>query len=224
MRRVLRALGRLAALLAVVAAVAGAVTAWRGYGLYRDALEERGIAEAVEELRSQPGYVTADELPDFYLDAVVAIEDHRFYEHGGVDAIAVCRAALHDIATLSLEQGGSTITQQLAKNLLFTQERDFARKAAEVFAAFDLERMYSKLEILELYVNSCYFGDGLTGIGQAAPGYLGKPAGEMTDDECALMAGIPNAPSMLSDDPEAAEARGRLVVAQMEKYGLLDAA
>lgn len=224
MRRVLRALGRLAALLAVVAVVAGAVTAWRGYGLYRDALEERGIAESVEGLRAQPGYVTADELPDFYLDAVVAIEDHRFYEHGGVDVIAICRAALHDIATMSLEQGGSTITQQLAKNLLFTQERDFARKAAEVFAAFDLERMYSKREIIELYVNSCYFGDGLTGIGRAAFGYLGKPASEMTDDECALMAGIPNAPSVLSDDPESAEARGRLVVAQMEKYGLLDAA
>lgn len=221
MRRVLRLAGRLVALLLAVIVVAGAVTAWQGHSLYRDALEGRSLAEAVDELRSQPSYVSADELPGFYLDAVVAIEDHRFYGHGGVDVIAIGRAALHDLTTMSLEQGGSTITQQLAKNLLFSQERDFARKAAEVFAAFDLERAYSKREILELYVNSCYFGDGLTGIGQASYGYLGKPACEMTDDECALMAGIPNAPSVLSEDPEAAWARAELVLAQMGRYGLL---
>lgn len=220
LRAVVRVIGRLLAVALLVGAVAAGVTVWRGYEMYHDALEANGIAEVVEELRQQPGYTSSEQLPGYYLNAVVAIEDHRFYDHGGIDVISICRAAWHDLTTLSLEQGGSTITQQLAKNLLFSQERDFARKVAEVFAAFDLEREYSKAQILELYVNSCYFGDGLTGIGQAAPAYLGKPPSEMTDDECALMAGIPNAPSVLSYDYEAALARQRLVQAQMEKYGL----
>ncbi len=201
------------------AAIACALVAWHGYSLYRDTLAVTSIEEAVAELRARDGYTPIDELPQVYLDAVVAIEDHRFYEHGGVDVIAIGRAALHDLSTLSLEQGGSTITQQLAKNLFFTQEKRFERKVAEVFVAFDLEARYSKREILELYVNSAYFGDGFTGIGQASPGYLGCAPGAMSDCESTLMAGIPNAPSILSMDLEAAWERQRLVVRQMEKYG-----
>ena len=187
----------LAALVLVLAVCA--VTAWRGYGLYRDALSRHGIEEAVAELKEEPGY--------------------RFYEHGGIDAIAICRAAVNDLRTLSLREGGSTITQQLAKNLFFTQEKRFSRKVAEVFMAFDLEALYSKREILELYVNSAYFGDGFTGIGQAAPGLLGKKPQDMTDYESTLMAGLPNAPNVLSAYQDAAAARQRLVVRQMEKYG-----
>lgn len=207
----------LAALVLVLAVCA--VTAWRGYGLYRDALSRHSIEEAVAELKEEPGYTSIDELPQVYLDAVVAVEDHRFYEHGGIDAIAICRAAVNDLRTLSLREGGSTITQQLAKNLFFTQEKRFSRKVAEVFMAFDLEALYSKREILELYVNSAYFGDGFTGIGQAAPGLLGKEPQDMTDYESTLMAGLPNAPNVLSADQDAAAARQRLVVRQMEKYG-----
>ena len=140
-------------------------------------------------------------------------------DHGGIDVIAIGRAVVNDIRTMSLAEGGSTITQQVAKNLFFTQEKRFERKVAEVFMAFDLEAMFDKREILELYVNSSYFGDGYTGIGQASWGYLGHAPAEMTDEECALMAGLPNAPSWFAADPEAAQARQRIVVQQMEKYG-----
>lgn len=196
-----------------------ALTVWRGYGMYREALADRPISQTVEELRATDTYTELDELPQTYLDAVVAVEDHRFYEHGGIDPIAICRAAFNDLRTLSLREGGSTITQQVAKNLFFTQDKHFERKVAEVFMAFDLEARYSKREILELYVNSSYFGSGYTGIGQAAPGHLGCDPSDMSDYECALMAGFPNAPELFAADPQAADSRARVVVQQMEKYG-----
>lgn len=205
------------ALVAVIAMCA--LTVWRGYGMYREAVADRPISQTVEELRATDTYTELDELPQTYLDAVVAVEDHRFYEHGGVDPIAICRAAFNDLRTLSLREGGSTITQQVAKNLFFTQDKHFERKVAEVFMAFDLEARYSKREILELYVNSSYFGSGYTGIGQAAPGYLGCDPSDMSDYECALMAGFPNAPELFAADPQAADSRARVVVQQMEKYG-----
>lgn len=205
------------ALVAVIAMCA--LTVWRGYGMYREALADRPISQTVEELRATDTYTELDELPQTYLDAVVAVEDHRFYEHGGIDPIAICRAAFNDLRTLSLREGGSTITQQVAKNLFFTQDKHFERKVAEVFMAFDLEARCSKREILELYVNSSYFGSGYTGIGQAAPGYLGCDPSDMTDYECALMAGFPNAPELFAADPQAADSRARVVVQQMEKYG-----
>ena len=219
MKTVLRVVRSALLYILVVAAVASAVTVWRGYGMYRDALARQGIEEAVSELRSEDGYTSIDDLPQRYLDAVVAVEDHRFYDHGGIDPISICRAAVNDVMTLSLREGGSTITQQVAKNLFFTQEKRFERKVAEVFAAFDLEARYSKREILELYVNSSYFGGGYTGIGQASWGYLGHAPSEMDDFECTLMAGFPNAPSVFAADPEAAAFRQRVVVQQMEKYG-----
>lgn len=205
------------ALVAVIAMCA--LTVWRGYGMYREALADRPIFQTVQELRATDTYTELDELPQTYLDAVVAVEDHRFYEHGGIDPIAICRAAFNDLRTLSLREGGSTITQQVAKNLFFTQDKHFERKVAEVFMAFDLEARYSKREILEMYVNSSYFGSGYTGIGQAAPGYLGCDPSDMSDYECALMAGFPNAPELFAADPQAADSRARVVVQQMEKYG-----
>lgn len=219
MRGVLRMLRRVALVLLVAVALTCVAVAWRGYELYRNAVSARPVEETVEAIRSQPGYVSLDELPQTYLDAVVAVEDHRFWGHPGVDVIAIGRAAAHDVMTLSLEQGGSTITQQLAKNLFLTQDKDLARKAAEVFLALDIEGRYEKREILELYVNTAYFGRGCYGIGEAARELLGKEPSEMTPDECALMAGIPNAPSALSADAGAAERRRRVVVGQMEKYG-----
>ena len=219
MRAVLRAVRALVLVLLACVLFAGAYVGVSGYLLYREALGRAPIEEVVESARSDDSYVRMDDLPDVYLDAVVAIEDHRFYDHPGFDVIAICRAAWHDLVTLSLEQGGSTITQQLAKNLFFTQDKDFSRKVAEVFMALDLEARYTKSEILELYVNTSYFGDGLSGIGEAARGYLGKEPLEMTPCECALMAGLPNAPNALSADPDLAWARAELVMAQMEKYG-----
>lgn len=219
MRVLLKVVKRVLIAVVLLAVAACAVTVWHGYDLYRDALAHKSIEQAVADLRAEPGYTPIDDLPTVYVDAVVAVEDHRFYEHGGIDVIAIGRAAVNDIRTLSLREGGSTITQQLAKNLFFTQEKRFSRKVAEVFMAFDLEAAFTKREILELYVNSSYFGDGLTGIGQASRGLLGKDPAEMNDYECTLMAGLPNAPNVFSADPEAAAARQRVVVRQMKKYG-----
>lgn len=210
--------------LALVAGLLCAVVGARGYQMYQSALHRKSIDAAVAELRAQPGYTPADELPQVYLDAVVAIEDHRFYSHYGIDVISICRAALNDLKTMSLEEGGSTITQQVAKNLFLTQEKEFTRKVAEVFLAFDLEAAYSKREILEFYVNSSYFGLGCTGIGQAAPQMLGVEPGDMTLGQAALMAGVPNEPSLYSSNRLAAEARRDVVLMQMEKYGLMPGA
>ena len=141
----------------------------------------------------------------------------------GIDLIAIGRAAWNNLTTWSLREGGSTITQQLAKNMYFTQEKSFIRKVAEMFVAFQLEHTYTKDEILELYVNSIYFGDGYYGIGDACKGYLNKAPIEMTNYECTLMAGIPNAPSVysLTENPALAEQRQKYVVRQMVKYGYI---
>lgn len=224
MRAVLRVVRRVLLAAACIALVASVVVCVRGYALYREAIAELPVSDAVDAARASSGYVRSDDLPSFYLDAVVAVEDHRFYDHPGFDVIAIGRALLHDITTLSLEQGGSTITQQLAKNLFFSQDKEFSRKVAEVFMALDLEARYDKEEILELYVNTSYFGGGCTGIGPASRAYLGKEPREMTPCDSALMAGLPNDPNVLWSNPELARARRDLVLAQMEKYGFADGA
>ena len=191
--------------------------------MYRDAIEETSITEKVEEIRAKESYTSLDNLPKLYLDAVIAVEDHRFYSHGGIDLIATGRAILNDIRTLSFAEGGSTITQQLAKNMYFTQEKRIERKIAELFVAFDLERNYTKEEILELYVNTIYFGNGYHCIRDASEGYFQKEPSQMTDFESTLLAGIPNAPSAyaLTTNPDLARQRQRQVLQKMVDYGVL---
>ena len=158
--------------------------------------------------------------------ALIATEDVRFRNHSGIDIPSLFRVGIKTVMLQRHSQGGgSTITQQLAKNLYFTQERSFIRKAAEMFMAFRLEQTYTKDEILELYVNSIYFGDGYYCVRDASEGYFGKEPGEMTDYESTLLAGIPNAPSVysLTANPDLAEQRQQYVLRQMEKYGYLDA-
>ncbi len=209
-------------LLAAVAVVA-LFFLGKGYFMYRDAIEETSITEKVEEIRAKESYTSLDNLPKLYLDAVIAVEDHRFYSHGGIDLIATGRAILNDIRTLSFAEGGSTITQQLAKNMYFTQEKRIERKIAELFVAFDLERNYTKEEILELYVNTIYFGNGYYCIRDASEGYFQKEPSQMTDFESTLLAGIPNAPSAyaLTTNPDLARQRQRQVLQKMVDYGVL---
>lgn len=172
----------------------------KGYMMYRDAVSETPVAEIVNAVRSRENFTTYDELPSIYIDAVISAEDKRFEYHFGIDPLAIGRAAWTNIKALSFKEGGSTITQQIAKNLLFTQEKRFDRKFAEVFAAFALEKDYSKEELFELYVNTIYFGSGYYGIYDAAQGYFGKTPSELTDYEAVMLAGIPNAPSAYSPD------------------------
>ena len=205
-------------LVLLLAAACGAgYVAWQGYSLYAGALEEKPLEQRVAEQRAQPGYTAWEDLPETYLKAVIAVEDHRFYEHGGIDLLAMGRALWNDLRTWSFAEGGSTITQQLAKNLCFSQEKSVVRKVAEVFAAWDLERRYSKDEILELYVNTIYFGSGCYNVGSASETYFGKEPKDMTDSECTMLAGIPNAPSVYDPtaNPDLALQRQRQVVERM---------
>ncbi len=172
----------------------------KGYEMYRDAVSQASIEERFEEIRSGEHFVRYSDMPEFYVNAVISVEDHRFRKHPGIDPIAICRAVWVDIKAMSFEEGGSTITQQLAKNTLFTQEKKMERKAAEVFAVFDIESKYSKEEIFELYVNTAFFGSDYYGIYDAAAGYFHKKPSELTDYEAAMLAGVPNAPSMYSPD------------------------
>lgn len=171
-----------------------------GYGMYRDAIAEKPLEERVEEVRSAEDFVSYSELPEFYIKATISVEDHRFEDHCGIDLIAISRAVWKDIRVMSFVEGGSTITQQIVKNMLFTQEKRIERKAAEVFAVLEMESKYTKDEIFELYANTSYFGSGYYGIGQAAGGYFGKEPLELTDYEAAVLAGVPNSPSVYSPD------------------------
>lgn len=220
MRRLLRRILKLGFLLLLI--VSGSI-AWQGHRMYAGALKEMPLEEKIEEIREQPDYTPLSRLPKTYQNAVVAAEDHRFYQHPGIDVIAIGRAMKNNILAGSLREGGSTITQQLAKNLYFTQEKKFTRKAAEVFMALKLEKEYTKEEILELYVNTIYFGDGYYGIKAASEGYFGKDPSLLNDYECTMLAGLPNAPSAyaLTEHAELAEQRQGAVLRQMVKYGYL---
>lgn len=204
-----------------VIAGCGFALAGEGYGLYKNAVQEESLEETVAEIRRQDNFTSLEEMPETYVQAVVSVEDHRFYDHFGLDLIAIGRAVVNDIKAGRYVEGGSTITQQLAKNLYFSQEKTMSRKAAEVFLALEIEQKYTKDEILELYVNSIYFGDGYYSVGEASEGYFGKPASEMNDYECTLLAGVPNAPSKYapSKNLALAEKRQQKVISRMEACG-----
>lgn len=155
--------------------------------------------------------------------AVIAIEDRRFHHHFGFDPIGFTRAMVHNVALGKARQGGSTLTQQLAKNLFLTPERTFGRKVQELVLAFWLETKYSKADILELYLNRVYFGAGATGVDAAARRYFGKSPKHVTIAEAALLAGLLKAPSRLSPsrNPKAAQARARVVLAAMQREGFV---
>ena len=193
----------------------------KGYRMYKDAVSQVSVADRFEEIQNEEHFTQYEDLPEFYINAVISVEDHRFRRHPGIDPIAICRAAWTDIKAMSFVEGGSTITQQLAKNMLFTQDKKMERKMAEVFAVLDIEREYSKEEILELYVNTSSFGSGYYGIYAAAEGYFGKPPSELTDYESAMLAGVPNAPSMYSPDVSMEQASQRVgqVLRSMVEYG-----
>lgn len=223
MKRIRKVIVRFFALVMTAILITGGVLGGCGYKMYHDALAEQPLADKVAEIQADPDYTTLSEIPEIYLDAVVAVEDHRFEHHFGIDLIEIGRAAWNNLTSWSLREGGSTITQQLAKNLYFTQEKSFIRKIAEMFMAFQLESTYTKDEILEFYVNSIYFGDGYYCIHDASQGYFGKDPIDMTDYECTLLAGIPNAPSVysLTANPELAGQRQEYIVQEMVKYGYI---
>ncbi|MEA1941013.1 MAG: PBP1A family penicillin-binding protein [Pseudomonadota bacterium] len=156
--------------------------------------------------------VHVEDLPPYLVDAVLAVEDRRFYSHPGIDVIGLSRAMLANIRAGRIVQGGSTLTQQLAKNLFLSPERTWRRKIQEMMLAFWLESRFTKDEILELYLNRVYFGGGAWGVEAASLRYFGKPASDVTLGEAALLAGLLKAPSRYSPVNDAARAAARATV------------
>jgi penicillin-binding protein 1A len=167
--------------------------------------------------------VALRELPPYLPEAFIAIEDRRFYSHYGIDPFGIARALVANVMHHGVSQGGSTLTQQLAKNLFLTQDRTYLRKLQEVVLAVWLERKYSKAQILDLYLNRVYFGVGAYGVEAAAQRYFGKSARQITLGEAALLAGLVRSPSRLAPtrNPEGAERRARTVLAAMVGAGFI---
>ena len=167
--------------------------------------------------------ISISQVPDSMKNAVIAIEDHRFYEHHGVDYIGITRALIRDIKARGMVEGGSTITQQLTKNTLLTSQKTLKRKVDEVFLAMKIEKQYSKQEILQMYLNQIYFGDGAWGIKHAARNYFAKEVKDLSISESALLAGIIKAPSALNPyhHMEKATQRRNLVLLQMKNQGFI---
>ena len=221
--RKLKIVKRIIIVIILVTISIGLLFVGNGYNMYKKAIEETPLDEKIEEIKSRENYTALSELPQIYINAVISVEDHRFYQHPGIDIIAIGRAAINDIKAMSYVEGGSTITQQLAKNIYFTQEKKMERKIAEVFMAFAIEKQCDKDEILELYLNTAYFGNGYYTVKEASEGYFGKEAKEMTDGESIKLAGIPNAPSAYNPkvNPELAKERQKQVADKMVEYGYL---
>lgn len=164
-----------------------------------------------------------EEMSPYIPQAVIAIEDRRFHAHFGFDPIGFTRAMARNVLHKRLKEGGSTITQQLAKNLFLTPERSFGRKVQELVLAVWLETRYTKAQILEMYLNRVYFGAGATGVDAASRRYFGKAARHVTLPEAALLAGLLKAPSRFSParDPKLAQRRARVVLQAMQEEGFV---
>src|SRR5262245_54647607 len=184
-------------------------------GLDGKALTSRGEMSGTD--------ISIKELPPFLPRAFIAIEDRRFYSHHGVDPVGLARPLTANVLRRGVSQGGSTITQQLAKNLFLTQERTLWRKMQELVLAIWLERKFSKAEILELYLNRVYFGSGAYGVEAAAQRYFGKHARQVKVAEAAMLAGLVKSPSRLapSRNPNGAERRAQTVLAAMSDQGFI---
>ncbi|HEV8437302.1 MAG TPA: PBP1A family penicillin-binding protein [Methylomirabilota bacterium] len=168
-------------------------------------------------------FVPLPQIPKALRDAIIATEDARFYSHRGVDPTGIARAIYQNFRRGRIVEGGSTITQQLAKVLFLTPDKSLERKLKEAVLALELERRYTKNRILELYLNQIYFGQGAFGVEAAARTFFGKSIGELTLSESALLAGLPKAPTTYSpfDHPDAAKRRRNTVLARMVDTGML---
>lgn len=191
-----------------------------GYKMYKNAIEQTPVKEKIKEIKNIENYTTLDNMPQYLKNAVIAVEDHRYYEHKGIDLISTTKAIFTNLKQKELVTGGSSITQQLAKNMYFSQEKKFSRKFAEIFIVSYLEENLSKDEILELYLNTIYYGNGYYGIGDASIGYFNKKPKDLSINEATIIAGLPNAPSAysLTEHKDLAKKRQQQVLESMVKY------
>ena len=215
---------RLFLFILIVVLLIGSVVFLNGYKLYKNTIEDLSLLDKIKEIKNEDSYVSLKDVPDYYINAIIAVEDHRFREHGAIDIISIGRAIVSNIKAKEFNEGGSTITQQVAKNLYFITEDDvISRKIAEILVGIDLENNYSKDDILEFYINTIYFGEGYYGIKEASMGYYDKEPKDLSLYEATLLAGVPNAPSVYAPtiNPDLAKSRQRKVISSMVEHGYL---
>ena len=178
----------------------------------------------VESKINRKNFVVLVQVPLTFQQALIAVEDNRFYQHIGIDMESIFRAILVNLQSGELKEGGSTITQQLVKNLFLSQDRTWSRKALEIPLTLLMEQQFSKQEILEMYINTIYFGSGAYGIGDASQTYFNKPPSSLGLAEAAMIAGLPAAPSVYSPlvDLTMAVQRQRIVLNAMVRYGFIN--
>ncbi len=196
----------------------------KGYNYYNKAVSKISLKDKVSEVCNDENFVKYNDLPDNFINATIAVEDHRYREHGSIDIVSIGRAIFSNIKAGKAVEGGSTITQQVAKNLYFMEDMyNKDRKIAELILSFHLEKNYNKEEIFELYVNTIYYGNGYYGIKEAAKGYFNKEPKELTLSECTLLAGVPNAPSAYAPtvNMDLCKKRQSKVISSMIKYGYI---
>ncbi len=201
----------------------GVVLILVGYGRYRKVIQENPLFETIDEIMKQESFIPYNELDEDFVEAIVAIEDRRFFTRKGLDFKSIGRAFLVNLDSGDILEGGSTITQQVGKNLYFTNKPSITRKIAEIFLVYDLEKNYTKEEILAIYVNIIYYGDGYTGVGEASQGYFGKSPQDLSLYEATLLAGFPQSPSryQLSNGYELINLRQRAIIATMLEQNII---
>lgn len=195
LKRIARIIGILLLCLAIIGTFKVIPIIKDGYDLYRSAVEDTSIIERVEALRDATGYVSINEISEDFIEALLESEDHRFYDHNGISFVATSRALFTNIQAGATVEGGSSLTQQLAKNLYFSFEKRYERKIAELFVAFEIEDLYEKDEILEFYCNIAYFGEGQTGIGNASLYYYDVPANQLNPEQIRVLVGTLKSPN-----------------------------
>ena len=208
----------------VVIALAITVLGLGGYNYYNKAVSQKHLNVKVAEVQADENFVKYADLPKDLIDATIAVEDHRFWEHGSVDIVSIGRALFSNLKAGEAVEGGSTITQQVSKNLYFMNDKyNRDRKIAELIMSSKLEKNYSKEQIFELYVNTIYYGNGYYGIKAAAKGYFNKEPKDLSLAECTLLAGVPNAPSKYAPtvNLELCKNRQAKVIRSMVKYNYL---
>jgi 1A family penicillin-binding protein len=238
-----RVVGGAIVLMALILFATTGAAAWFAYDLTAglpDKAELRGLGEMAQAttiydasdapvftiFKEQRLEVPLERISPNLIKAVVSVEDQRFYEHNGVDLIRIAAAVVRNLREGRRAEGGSTITQQLARQSFLTRDKTFRRKIKEVILAAHIEREFSKKEILELYLNKVYFGDGFYGVETASLGYFGKHASELSVDEAALLAGLIQSPSSYAPTVnfDRAVARRNVVLQAMANAGAIDAA
>lgn len=181
------------ALVCIAVGASGVITA-------NKLLTEKPFETVIEEIRSNEWYVPIDQINKTFLDAIVSVEDNCFYDHNGINIKSILRAVKTNLEKKEFAEGGSTISQQLVKNMYLSQKKTITRKIQEAIITIQLEKKYSKEEILELYVNIIYYGNNSYGIGQAANKFYGKTPLDIDFNEATWLAGMPQAPSIYSKE------------------------